>query len=104
MTKLHKKVARQLRHEARVWAKSVVAQHELIAAEDFTPRFPAKSTMARKAAAAAIGATKTELINRGMRAGRKVVLVRPAYTTMSCSRCFARAEQPRELAERTRGR
>ncbi|MGJ5670565.1 transposase [Rhodococcus aetherivorans] len=29
-----------------------------------------------------------------------VVLVRPAYTTMTCARCFARAEQPLGLEER----
>ncbi|MFD6860619.1 zinc ribbon domain-containing protein [Rhodococcus sp. NPDC060090] len=31
---------------------------------------------------------------------RKVVLVRPAYTTMTCSGCFARAGQPLGLGER----
>ncbi|WP_330254631.1 transposase [Nocardia sp. NBC_00565] len=98
--KLHIKAARQTRHDARVWAKSVVDHHGLIAVEDFTPKFLAKSTLARKAADAAIGAAKTELIERGMRAGRRVVLVRPAYTTMTCSRCFARAKQPLGLAER----
>ncbi|NNH68940.1 transposase [Nocardia uniformis] len=99
--KLQKKAARQARHDARVWAKRVVDHHDLIAVEDFTPKFLAKSTMARKAADAAIGAAKRELIERGMRAGRKVVLVRPAYTTMTCSSCFARAKQRLELAERT---
>jgi transposase len=43
-----------------------------------------KTALARKAADAAIGACKTELIQRGKRAGRKVVLVPPAYTTMTC--------------------
>ncbi|WP_177188131.1 RNA-guided endonuclease InsQ/TnpB family protein, partial [Rhodococcus maanshanensis] len=99
--KLHKKAARQTQHDSRVWAKRVVDGHDLIAVEDFKPRFLAKSTMARKAADAAIGSAKRELIERGVRAGRKVVLVRPAYTTMTCSRCFARAKQPLELAERT---
>ncbi|WP_330250884.1 transposase [Nocardia sp. NBC_00565] len=99
-TKLHKKAARQTQHDSRVWAKSVVDHHGLIAVEDFTPKFLAKSTMARKAADAAIGAAKRELIERGVRAGRRVVLVRPAYTTMTCSRCFARAKQQLELAER----
>jgi putative transposase len=99
--KLHKKAARQTGHDSRIWAKWVVDRHGLIAVEDFTPTFLAKSTMARKAADAAIGAAKRELINRGVRAGRKVVLVRPAYTTMTCSRCFARAKQPLGLAERT---
>jgi putative transposase len=88
--KLHKKAARQTQHDSRVWAKSVVDNHGLVAVEDFKPKFLAKSTMARKAADAAIGAAKRELIERGRRAGRKVVLVQPAYTTMTCSECFAR--------------
>ncbi|MDH6282728.1 RNA-guided endonuclease InsQ/TnpB family protein [Prescottella agglutinans] len=99
--RLHKKAARQTRHDSRVWAKKVVERHDLIAVEDFTPAFLARSSMARKAADAAIGAAKRELIERRVRAGRKVVLVQPAYTTMTCSRCFARAKQQLGLAERT---
>lgn len=99
--RLHKKAARQTEHETRMWAKRVVESHALIAVEDFTPMFLAKSTMARKAADAAIGAAKLELLERGVRAGRKVVLVQPAFTTMTCSRCFARAKQPLGLGERT---
>ncbi|MFC7450070.1 RNA-guided endonuclease InsQ/TnpB family protein [Rhodococcus daqingensis] len=96
--KLLKKAARQTQHESRAWAKRVVDNHQIIAVEDFTPKFLAKSTMARKAADAAIGAAKRELIERGTRAGRKVVLVQPAYTTMTCSSCFARAKQRLGLA------
>jgi putative transposase len=99
--KLHKKAARQNTHAARVWAQRVVADHQTIAVEDFKPKFLTRSTMARKAADAAIGATKRELIERGMRAGRKVVLVPPAHTTMTCSECFAIAKQRLGLAERT---
>ena len=99
--KLHKKAARQTQHDARVWARSVVDRHGLIAVEDFKPKFLAKSRTARKAADAAIGATKRELIERGVRAGRRVVIVQPAFTTMTCSGCFARAKQRLELAERT---
>lgn len=84
-----------------MWARGVVAHHALIAVEDFRPQFLARSTMARKAADAAIGAAKRELAEQGTRAGRKVVLVRPAYTSMTCSRCFARAKQRLELGERT---
>ncbi|WP_229706088.1 RNA-guided endonuclease InsQ/TnpB family protein [Micromonospora sonchi] len=90
---LHKKAARQNTHDARQWAKRVVDDHSLIAVEDFTPKFLARSTMARKAADAAIGAARRELIDRGMRAGRKVVLVPPAYTTMTCSQCGTRAKE-----------
>jgi putative transposase len=98
--KLHKKAARQNTHAARVWAKRVVGNHQAIAIEDFRPKFLAKSTMARKAADAAIGAAKQELIYRGTRAGRRVVLVPPAYTTMTCSECGERQARL-GLAERT---
>lgn len=98
--KVHKKAARQNSHAARMWARRVVANHQTIAVEDFKPKFLTRSTMARKAADAAIGAAKRELIERGMRAGRKVVLVPPAYTTMTCSSCFAIAKQRLGLGER----
>ncbi len=97
---LQVKAARQIRHDSRVWAKRVVERHALIAVEDFRPKFLARSTMARKAADAAIGVAKRELVERGVRAGRRVVLVRPAYTTMTCSSCFARAKQRLELGQR----
>lgn len=99
--KVAKKAVRQTRHDALQWADRVVRDHDLIAVEDFRAKFLAKSTMARKAADAAIGGVKRTLIERGMRAGRKVVLVPPAYTTMTCSGCDARATQRLELAERT---
>jgi len=43
--KLHQKAANQNRHDGRVWAKAVVDNHQLIAVEDFKPKFLAKSTM-----------------------------------------------------------
>ncbi len=99
--KVHKKAARQNLHDGRVWAKTVVGAHRVIAVEDFRPRFLAKSSMARKAADAAVAAVKRELVERGRRAGRKVVVVvRPAYTSMTCSGCFARARQRLGLGER----
>jgi putative transposase len=91
--RIEKCAARQNTHDARQWAKRVVDSHHLIAVEDFKPAFMAKSRMARKAADAAIGACKRELIYRGARAGREVVLVPPAYTTMTCSQCDTRAKQ-----------
>jgi len=100
--RLQKKAARQNTVAASVWAAQVVAANDVIGVEDFQAKFLAKSkNMARKAADAAIGATKRELIARGRRAGRKVVLVPPAYTTMTCSECLARAKRRMELGERT---
>lgn len=88
-----KKAQRRNTHAGRVWARRVVADHQLIAVEDFRPKFLAKSTMARKAADAAVSTVKRTLIEYAVRAGRKVVLVQPAYTTMTCSGCFARAKR-----------
>ncbi len=99
--KIQKKAARQNKHEARVWAKRVVDNHQLIAVEDFKPTFLKGTRMARKAADAAIGQAKRELIYRGRRAGREVVLVPPAYTTMTCSNCAARAKYRIGLGVRT---
>jgi putative transposase len=79
----------------------VVDNHQLIAVEDLRLKFLAASRLARKAADIALGATRRELVERAVRAGRQVVNVAPAYTSMTCSRCFARTTQRLGLAERT---
>ena len=99
--KLHKKVARQRQDTARKWAKKAVRDHDTIAVEDFRPKFLARTTMARKAADAAIGATKTALIEMGRKHGRDVRLVHPAHTTMDCASCGARTKHALPLSERT---
>lgn len=99
--KLHKKVARQRQDTGRKWAKSVVRDHDALAVEDFKPKFLAKSTMARKAADAAIGATKTALVEMGRKHGRDIRLVHPAHTTMDCAQCGARTKHALPLSERT---
>jgi putative transposase len=99
--KLHKKVARQRQDTGRKWAKRVVRDHDAVAVEDFKPKFLAKTTMARKAADAAIGATKKALIEMGRKHGRAVHLVNPAHTTMDCAHCGARAKHRLPLSERT---
>ncbi|GGS60576.1 hypothetical protein GCM10010270_34330 [Streptomyces violaceus] len=75
--------------------------HDATAVEDFKPRFLAKSTMARKAADAAIGATKAALVAIGRKHGRDVRLVHPAHTTMDCAQCMTRAKHALPLGERT---
>ncbi|MDX2819424.1 transposase [Streptomyces sp. PA03-5A] len=99
--KVSKKIARRRQDTARKWAKRVVTDHDVIAVEDFRPRFLAKTTMARKAADAAIGATKTALIEMGRKHGRDVRLVHPAHTTMDCASCGARTKHALPLSERT---
>jgi putative transposase len=99
--KVHKKIARQRQDTGRKWAKSVVRDFDHIAVEDFKPRFLTKTTMARKAADAAIGATKTALVEMGRKHGRTVHLIHPAHTTMDCAHCGARAKHRMPLSERT---
>jgi putative transposase len=99
--KVHQQVARQRQDTARKWAKAVVRDHDVLAVEDFRPRFLAKSTMARKAADAAIGATKRALLDTARKHGRTVHLVNPAHTTMDCALCGARAKHRLPLSERT---
>ncbi|WP_343243153.1 transposase [Streptomyces sp. SID12501] len=98
--KLHKKVARQRQDTGRKWAKGVVTDHDALAVEDFKPKFLSKTTMARKAADAAIGATKQALIEMGHKHGRTVHLVHPAHTTMDCAHCGARAKHALPLGMR----
>lgn len=99
--KAHKKVARQRQDTGRKWAKRVVRDHDALAVENFRPKFLAKTTLARKAADAAIGATRTALVEMGRKHGRTVHLVHPAYTTMDCADCGARAKHQLPLGERT---
>ncbi|OLT37982.1 transposase [Actinomadura sp. CNU-125] len=98
--KAHKKVARQRQDDARKWAKKVMRDHDAIAVEDFRPKFLARSTMARKAADAAIGETRKALIEMGRKHCRDVRLVDPAHTTMDCGDCGARAKHRLPLSER----
>ncbi|MEU1512001.1 transposase [Streptomyces sp. NPDC005811] len=99
--KVHKKAARQRQDTGRKWAKRVVRDFDQLAVEDFRPKFLAKSTMARKAADAAIGATKTALTEMARKHGRIVHLVHPAHTTMECAQCGARTKHALPLSERT---
>lgn len=78
----HAKVAAQRQDTARKWANSVVRDHDQIAVEDFRPKFLAKSTVARKAADAAIDTAKkaTAFSRCSPRAADKVVLaVQPVF-------------------------
>ncbi|WP_225096280.1 RNA-guided endonuclease TnpB family protein [Streptomyces sp. CoH27] len=99
--KTYAKIARQRQDTARKWAKRVVADHDALAVEDFKPKFLARTTMAKKAADAAIGATKQALIEMGRKHGRAVHLVHPAHTTMDCAQCGARAKHALPLGMRT---
>jgi putative transposase len=99
--KEHGRVALQRMDESWKWAKGIVRTHDQIAVEDFRPKFLAGSTMARKAADARIGRAKQDLIWMAKKHGRDLRLVDPAYTTMDCGECGARAKHRLPLSERT---
>ncbi|MEU6228048.1 transposase [Streptomyces sp. NPDC047042] len=82
--KAYAKIARQRQDTGRKWAKKVVRDHDAIAVEDFRPKFLAKTAMARKAADAAIGATKTALIEMG-RKPHALPLSERTYTCTVCA-------------------
>ncbi|MFI5672113.1 RNA-guided endonuclease InsQ/TnpB family protein [Streptomyces sp. NPDC051704] len=99
--RVSKKIARQRQDTGRKWAKAVVRDFDAIAVEDFRPRFLSRTTMARKAADAAVSATKAALVDMGRKHGRAVYLIHPAHTTMDCAHCGARAKHALPLSERT---
>lgn len=99
--KTYKKVSRQRQDASRKWAKRVVRDFDRLAVEDFRPKFLAKSTLARKAADAAIATTKQELINMVRKHCRELQLVHAAHTTTDCAQCGARTKHALPLSERT---
>ena len=82
------------------WARSVVDNHGGIAVEDFKPAFLAKVAHGPQGWRRWDQLDQATLIEYAERAGRKVVLVKPAYTTMTCSGCGARAKSRLLLSER----
>ena len=99
--RVHRTVRWQRREHARQWASKVVGSHDQIAVENFKPKFLAKTTMAKKASDAAIGSLINELKYQATKAGREVVVVPAAYTTMTCSSCGVRAKHRIPLKQRT---
>jgi putative transposase len=99
--KTYKKIARQRQDTGRKWAKKVVRDHDVIAVEDFRPKFLSRTTMARTAADAAIGVTKAALLEMSRKHGRDIRLVHPAHTTMDCASCGTRTKHALPLSERT---
>lgn len=99
--KLYAKALRQRQDDATKFAVAIARNFETIAVEDFKPAFLTKNrSLAKAAADAACGQAKRALVERGERAGRRVVLVNPAHTSQTCSRCGARAKQHLELKDR----
>ena len=98
---LCRRIAAQRANTAHTWAKRVCERNDIIASEDFKPKFLAKTSMARKAQDAAISAAIQILQWQAVKHGRKLIPVNPAYTTQTCSDCGEIANPPIGLGERT---
>lgn len=100
--KLHGKVARQRRHEARQWARHVAADHDVIASEALDTAFMvANKKLARTTADARINDARRMLAEYAHRYGRTIIDVPPAYTTMTCGECGVTRTKRLALSERT---
>lgn len=100
--KLHRRVKNQRKEQSRKWAQNIAKNHDVIAVEDFKPKFlMANKKTAKKAAENAIGLVKRELVDAAKTYGCNLILVDPKYTTMDCSHCGARLKTTLELHVRT---
>lgn len=76
-------------------------RNDIIASENFKPKFLSKTNMARNAQDAAI-ATNIQILQwQAVKNGRKLISVNPAYTTQTCSECGEIANPPIGLKVRT---
>lgn len=98
---LCRRIAAQRATVAHTWAKRVCEHNDIIASEDFKPKFLAKTTMARNAQDAAIATDIQALQWQAAKHGRKLIPVNPAHTTQTCSNCGEIANPPLKLADRT---
>ena len=100
--KLHRRVKNQRKEQSRQWAQRVAKNHEVIAVEDFKPKFlAANARLAKKASDNAVGLVKQELTTAAQTYGCDLILIDPKYTTMDCSMCGARLKAKLELHVRT---
>ena len=100
--KLERRVKRQRKEQSRQWAQHVARNNEIVAMEDFKPKFLSKKkNMAKKSADIAIGIAKRELISACQTFGNDLYAIDPHYTTMDCSNCGTRAKSKLELGVRT---
>lgn len=97
---LCRRIAAQRATIAHTWARRVCEHNDIIASEDFKPKFLAKTSMARNARDAAIATNIHALQWQAAKHGRKLIPVNPAYTTQSCSNCGEIANPPLGLDDR----
>ncbi|KJF15705.1 hypothetical protein [Acidithrix ferrooxidans] len=88
--KTYRSATRQRQDDSRNCAKSVVMDQDRLGLEDIKAKFLAKTTMAEKAADAAIGSAKSVLVFMTKKDCRDLQPVEPRWTMMDCSRYGSR--------------
>lgn len=100
--RLHRKAHRQRQGRLREYSQEVARNHSHVAVEDLRPGFMARSkSLAKKMHDAAISTLISEMESACRGYGSEFSRVNPAYTTMTCSSCGARAKSRIPLSVRT---
>jgi hypothetical protein len=89
LTRLHRKVARQRRDFTNKASAKVVKRYEKIALGDVSIAFLGSGNRAKSARDAAVGMFKSQVLVKGLKAGRVVDVIDEKFTTMACGTCRA---------------
>lgn len=95
---IHRKIARRRKYSHHVQAKQLVEAAEIIYVGNLNSKFLFSGKLARSASDAAHSQFKEILHFKAANAGRQVVIVNEAYTSMTCYSCGKRKKM--ELSER----
>src|SRR5262249_44444671 len=86
----HQRVSRRREDFLNKLAHDLIQQHDVIALEDLRiPNLVRNRHLAKSILDAGWGYLVAHLTHKAAEAGREVVLVEPAYTSKTCSRCGA---------------
>jgi putative transposase len=86
----HQRISRRREDFLKKLAHALIQQHDVIALEDLSiPNLVRNRHLAKSILDAGWGYLVTHLMHKAAEAGREVVLVDPAYTSQTCSRCGA---------------
>lgn len=99
VARIHERIAHRRKDFAHQHSRRVVSQHGTIAVEDLSVnRMVHNHCLAKSISDAAWSAFMGMMAYKAANAGRRFILVNPAYTSQDCSRCGHRQKMP--LSER----
>lgn len=95
---IHRKIARRRKHSHHVQAKSLLQAAEKVVIGNLNSKFLFASKLARSASDAAHSQFLSILSYKASNAGKEIMIVNEAYTSITCYRC--KRKQKMELSER----